>query len=216
MDELILEAKVRDQVGSNANKKLRREELIPAVLYQRGEDNQLLTLVSKDFDKVVFEAGTSTIITLDIEGNQKKVLIKDFQRHPYKNMYVHVDLLGVNMDEKLKVEVPIVLLNRDDIYLQPSVLIQSLNELEIECLPTDIPQQVEIDVQNMQYGDTFEVNDLDIAKDENITILTELDEVVCSLQEPREEEEEEDTEEVDAADVEVIGEEDEEEEAEEE
>lgn len=208
MNELTLQAKVRENVGSNANKKLRREDLIPAVLYQRGEENQLLTLVAKDFDKVIFEAGTSSIITLDIEGTKKKVLIKDFQRHSYKNMYVHVDLLGVNMDEKLKVNVPVVLLNRDDIYLQPSVLIQSLNEIEIECLPSDIPQQVEIDVQNMQYGDTFLVKDLDVAKDENITILTELEEVVCSLQEPREEEELEDTEEGDAADVEVIGEED--------
>lgn len=208
MNELTLQATVRENVGSNANKKLRREDLIPAVLYQRGEENQLLTLVAKDFDKVIFEAGTSSIITLDIEGTKKKVLIKDFQRHSYKNMYVHVDLLGVNMDEKLKVNVPVVLLNRDDIYLQPSVLIQSLNEIEIECLPSDIPQQVEIDVQNMQYGDTFLVKDLDVAKDENITILTELEEVVCSLQEPREEEELEDTEEGDAADVEVIGEED--------
>lgn len=216
MNELTLQATVRENVGSNANKKLRREDLIPAVLYQRGEENQLLTLVAKDFDKVIFEAGTSSIITLDIEGTKKKVLIKDFQRHSYKNMYVHVDLLGVNMDEKLKVNVPVVLLNRDDIYLQPSVLIQSLNEIEIECLPSDIPQQVEIDVQNMQYGDTFLVKDLDVAKDENITILTDLEEVVCSLQEPREEEELEDTEEVDAADVEVIGEEDDEEEAEEE
>lgn len=127
MNELTLKATVREKVGSNANKKLRKEELIPAVLYQKGKDNQLLTLVAKELDKAIYEAGTSSIITLDIEGTKKKVLIKDFQRHSYKNMYVHVDLLGVNMDEKLKVNVPVVLLNRDEIYLQPSVLMQSLN-----------------------------------------------------------------------------------------
>lgn len=204
MNELTLKATVREKVGSNANKKLRKEELIPAVLYQKGKDNQLLTLVAKELDKAIYEAGTSSIITLDIEGTKKKVLIKDFQRHSYKNMYVHVDLLGVNMDEKLKVNVPVVLLNRDEIYLQPSVLMQSLNEIEIECLPSDIPQQVEIDVQNMQYGDTFLVKDLDVANNEEITVLTDLEEIVCSLQEPREEEISD--EEVDAADVEVIGE----------
>lgn len=216
MNELKLKASVREEIGSNANKKIRREDLIPAVLYQRGEDNQLLTLVSKEFDKVLLEAGTSAIVTLEVDGKPKKVLIKDFQRHPYKNIYVHVDLLGVRMDEKLKVNVPIVLLNRDEIYLQPSVLLHSLNEIEVECLPGDIPQQVEIDVQNMQYGDSFTVEDLDVTKDENITVLTDLDEVICSLQEPREEEVDEEVEDVDAADVEVIGEEDDEEESEEE
>ncbi|MDO5026814.1 MAG: 50S ribosomal protein L25 [Tissierellia bacterium] len=206
MSELTLKARVRQEVGSNANRKLRKEELIPAVLYQKGEENQLLTLVAKEFDKVLSEAGTSTIVTLDIEGAKKKVLVKDFQRHSYKNMFVHVDLMGVNMDEKLKVNVPVVLLNRDDIYLQPSILMQALNEVEVECLPSDIPQQAEIDVQNMQYGDTYLVKDLDIASDESITILTDLEEVVCSLQEPREEEVSDDEEVVDAADVEVIGE----------
>lgn len=208
MSEILLKAGLREKTGSNANKKLRREELIPAVLYQKDEENQNLTLVAKEFDKVIAEAGTSTIISLDIEGSQKKVLIRDFQRHPYKNMFIHVDLLGVNMNEKLKVNVPIVLLNRDEIYLQPSVLMQAASEIEIECLPSDIPAQVEIDVQNMQYGDTFTVADLDIVKNEDIQVLTDLEEVICSLQEPREEavEEDEEGEEVSAADVEVIGE----------
>ncbi len=206
MSEILLKAGLREKTGSNANKKLRREELIPAVLYQKDEENQNLTLVAKEFDKVIAEAGTSTIISLDIEGSKKKVLIRDFQRHPYKNMFIHVDLLGVNMNEKLKVNVPIVLLNRDEIYLQPSVLMQAASEIEIECLPSDIPAQVEIDVQNMQYGDTFTVADLDIVKNEDIQVLTDLEEVICSLQEPREEVVEEEGEEVSAADVEVIGE----------
>lgn len=206
MSEILLKAGLREKTGSNANKKLRREELIPAVLYQKDEENQNLTLVAKEFDKVIAEAGTSTIISLDIEGSKKKVLIRDFQRHPYKNMFIHVDLLGVNMNEKLKVNVPIVLLNRDEIYLQPSVLMQAASEIEIECLPADIPAQVEIDVQNMQYGDTFTVADLDIVKNEDIQVLTDLEEVICSLQEPREEVVEEEGEEVSAADVEVIGE----------
>lgn len=207
MSEILLKAGLREKTGSNANKRLRREELIPAVLYQKDEENQNLTLVAKEFDKVIAEAGTSTIISLDIEGSKKKVLIRDFQRHPYKNMFMHVDLLGVNMNERLKVNVPIVLLNRDEIYLQPSVLMQAASEIEIECLPSDIPAQVEIDVQNMQYGDTFTVADLDIVKNEDIQVLTDLEEVICSLQEPREEVVEEDEgEEVSAADVEVIGE----------
>lgn len=206
MNEFNLKAEVRGKSGSNANRKLRREELVPAVLYQRDEENQLLSVVSKEFDKVLLGAGTSALVTLDIEGKKKKVLIKDFQKHPYKNMYLHVDFLGINMDEKIKVMVPVVLLNRDEIYLQPSVLMQLVNEIEVECLPSDIPQQVEIDVQNMQYGDVFKVGDLEIARDEKVQVLTDLEEDLCTLSEPREESVEE-TEEVDAADVEVVGEE---------
>lgn len=209
MSDLVLNAKVRDTIGSGSNKKIRREELVPAVLYQRGEETKNLTVIAKELDKVVQEAGTSSIVTLDMDGTKKKVLIKDFQRHPFKNMYLHADFLGVNMDEKIKVSIPVVLLNRDEIYVQPSVLNQSLTELELECLPGDIPQQAEIDVQNMQYGDTFTVADLDIVKNEDLTILVDLDELVCSLQEPREEAIEEDVEDVDAADVEVIGEDEE-------
>lgn len=209
MSDLVLNAKVRDTIGSGSNKKIRREELVPAVLYQRGEETKNLTVIAKELDKVVQEAGTSSIVTLDMDGTKKKVLIKDFQRHPFKNMYLHADFLGVNMDEKIKVSIPVVLLNRDEIYVQPSVLNQSLTELELECLPGDIPQQAEIDVQNMQYGDTFTVADLDIVKNEDLTILVDLDELVCSLQEPREEVIEEDVEDVDAADVEVIGEDEE-------
>lgn len=209
MNDIRLEAVRRNVTGSNANKKLRREELVPGVLYQRDEDNVNLSIVAKDFDKVINEAGTSAIITLDIEGEEKKVLIRDYQRHPFKNMFVHADFLGVNMDETLRVSVPIVLLNRDDIHLQPSILIQSLAELDIECLPGDIPSQVEIDVQDMQYGDTITVDDLDITKDEKITIHNDLEETIASLQEPKEEEDlDEEVEDVDAADVEVIGEED--------
>jgi len=211
MSDLVLNAKVREEVGSGSNKKIRREDLVPAVLYQRGEETKNLTVIAKELDKVVSEAGTSSIVTLDIDGTTKKVLIKDFQRHPFKNMFLHADFLGVNMDEKIKVSIPVVLLNRDEIYVQPSVLNQALTEIELECLPGDIPQQAEVDVQNMQYGDTFTVADLDIVKNEDLTILVDLEELVCSLQEPREEEIEEEVEDVDAADVEVIGEEESEE-----
>lgn len=204
MIELKLNAELREGKGTGVSRKLRREELVPAQLYQREKENINLQVVAKELDKVITEAGTSTIITLVVNGEEKNVLIKDFQRHPFKNQYLHVDFLGVNMNETLRVSVPVVLLNRDEIRLQPSVLMQQLEEIEIETLPKNMPSEVILDVENMEYNDVFYVKDLSIVNDENITILTDLEEVVCTLLEPQEEVIEDDVE-VSAADVEVIG-----------
>lgn len=211
MNELKLNAQLRDVKGTGASRQLRRENIVPAQLYQRDKENVNLQVVAKELDKIIAEAGTSTIISLVIDGEDHKVLIRDYQRHPYKNQYLHVDFLGVNLDEKLRVSVPVVLLNRDEIYVQPSVLMQHLEEIEIEALPMDIPSQVELDVQTMEYDDTFYVKDLEVVNNDKVEVLTDLEEAVVTLSEPVEENLDEEVEDVDAADVEVIGESDEEE-----
>src|SRR5699024_6994418 len=111
-------------------------------------------------------------------------------------------------------------INRDNIKLQPSVLVQSIDEIEIECLPKDIPNDASIDVIDMDFDTAILVEDLDIAKNEDITIWTELDEVVCTLVEPSYDEEEEDEEESEEAeevdmDVPLVSDEEDEEESEE-
>lgn len=206
MNGLKLNAQLRDVKGTGASRKLRRENVVPAQLYQRDKENVNLQVVAKELDKIIAEAGTSTIISLVIDGKDHKVLIRDYQRHPYKNQYLHVDFLGVNLDEKLRVSVPVVLLNRDEIYVQPSVLMQHLEEIEIEALPMDIPAHIELDVQKMEYDDTFYVKDLDVVNDDKVEVLTDLEEAVVTLSEPVEENLDEEVESVDAADVEVIGE----------
>ena len=205
MSEIKLAAKKRVALGSNANKKVRKEKYIPAVIYQRGEENVEIKVVDKEFDKVFGEAGTSAIITIDLEGTSRKVIVKDYQRHPIKNMYLHIDFQGVKMDELIKVTVPVVLVGRDEIRVQPSVLMQNISEVEVECLPGDIPAQAEINVEEMQYNDTFLVKDLDIFSNEKINVLVDGEDVVCSLIEPKEENLEVEEEEKSAADVEEIG-----------
>lgn len=208
MEDIRLNIELREGKGSNATRKLREDRIVPAVIYQRGEDNMSVQMLENELDKVIEQAGTSTIITLVLDGKEKKVLIKDYQKHPYKNRYLHVDFQGVRMDETIKVTVPVVLVGRDEISLQPSVLIQNLDEIEVESLPAYIPQTAEVHVKDMEYEESKFVKDLDIFEDENVTILAEDDEVVCTLTEPKEEIIDEDAEEVDAADVEVIGEDD--------
>lgn len=204
----------RSAVGSNKINKLRVKNLIPGVIYKRGEDTRHIQVDDSEFRKVYRVAGTTSVIDLELDGEVHPVIIKDLQSHPVKNQYLHIDFQELNMDEKLKVLVPINLINRDNIQLQPSVLTQLLNEVEVECLPSDIPSTADVDVAEMDFAAPKLVEDLDIASNEKISILTELDTVVCTLSEPSMEEEEELEDDMleDAADVPLVSDDEEEEE----
>lgn len=208
MTEYKLNATKREGSGKNRVDKLRAAGEIPAVIYQKGEENEMVQVKDLEFAHIYSKAGTSSLVDLAIDGATKKVLIKEVQRHPYRNEVLHVDFQGVRMDEAVRLMVPVVLLHRDEIRVQPSILLQMIDEIEIECLPGDIPAQAEVDVENMQIGDVITVADLDVAKNDKVNVLIDENEPVASLSEPQEEtaaeEEEEST---DAADVPVVGEE---------
>lgn len=215
MEKITLNVSKRDKVGKNNVDKLRLEKTIPGILYTKGEESVPVQVVEKELVKAFDEAGTSTLIDLNLDGDVKKVLFKEVQMHPFKNQILHFDAYAVNMKEKLRLSIPVVLLNRDEIHVQPSVLLQHLDEVEVECLPDSLPSTAEVDVENLEIGDTLLVKDLDVASEEGIDVLTDLEEAVCTLQEPREEElpeEEEGEETADAADVPTVDETEEEEE----
>ena len=206
MAEIVLQAQKREATGKNKVNKLRNEELVPAVIYAKGEENINVQVTSREFEKVLKKAGTSTIITLDFGDEKKDVLIKAYQNHPFKNIFLHVDFQAINQNETIRVQVPVVLVGRDDIRVEPSVLVQNIDVVEVECLPRYIPQTADVEVSDLQIGDNRTVADLDIAKVDDITILLEDDEVICSLQEPNEEEIPEEGEEADAAEVPTVDE----------
>ena len=213
MAKIVLQANKREATGKNQVKKLRNNELIPGVIYAKNQENVNVQFTARDFEQVLRQAGTSTIISLDIDGEGKEVLIKDFDSHPYKNQFLHVDFQAINQNETIRVTVPVVLLNRDDMEVVEGVLVQNLDDVEVECLPKYIPQTADVDVKEMQIGDNKTIADLDIFSNENITILAEEDDVVCSLQEVSEEEIiDEDAEAADAADVPTVDETEEDEE----
>ena len=206
MADLVLNANKREAIGKNKVNKLRAEDIVPGVVYAKNEDNINVQVISKDFDRILRQAGTSTIITLDIDGENKDVLIKEYQTHPYKNQYLHVDFQAINQNETIRVSVPVVLLGRDDLRIDDAVLVQNLDTIEVECLPKYIPQTAEVEISEMEIGDAKTVADLDIFENDNITLLEEDDEVICSLQEASEEEisEDEEGDDVDAAEVPTV------------
>lgn len=211
MAEYKLKAQKREAVGKNKVDKIRQNEQLPAAIFQKGKESEHITINDLEFKMLYQKAGMTSIIDLDVDGAVRPAIIKEIQRHPFKNQILHVGFQGINMDEKIKIEVPVELLNRDEIRKQPSVLNQQLDTIEVLVLPSNIPDSFSIDVQNMEYDDSFTVKDL-VGDNKDVEVLIDPEEVVCSLSAPREEKEEEAVE-TSAADVPVVGKEEKEEEA---
>ena len=206
MANLVLQAEKREATGKNKVNKLRNNELIPGVVYAKNQENVNVQFEAREFYKVLRQAGTSTIITLDVNGEGKDVLIKDFQTHPYKNQFLHVDFQAIDQNQAIRVSVPVNLIGRDDLNADAGVLVQNIDVVEVECLPKYIPQTADVEIKDLQIGENKTVADLDIFKDENINVLADAEEVICSLQEVSEEEISDDEETADAADVPTVDE----------
>ncbi len=203
MKTIHLNVQKREEIGTSGAKKVRAEGLVPGVFYAENEEPVAVVAKANELQKVVGSAGTSALVDMELDGKTTKILFKEIQEHPFKNQLVHFDAYGVNLKEKIKLFIPVVLENRDEIHAQPSVLLQLLEEVEVECLPTSLPSEAVVDVQNMEIGDTVTVADLDVSSIEGIEVLSEADEAVASLQEPREEEIDEEDD-ADAADVPTV------------
>lgn len=190
-DTITLALTKREVVGKNKVDKIRREGLVPGVIYSKGSEASQVTVAQKDLVKAYELMGTSNIFEINVDGEKSMVLFKEIQKHPFKNQILHFDLYLVDMSEKLKVTIPVVLEGKDDIKVQPSNLIQVIDEIEVECLPIDLPSEAIVNVTEMQIGDVKEVKDLDIANNDKIEIFVDLNEAVATLQEVQEVEEEE-------------------------
>ena len=186
----------RDAKGKNKVDKLRAKGEIPGVLYSKGEEAKLVSGLEKDLLKAYSEEGYSNIFEIEVDGETTSVLFKEVQMHHIKNAMVHFDLFEVDMNTELTVEVPVILEGRDEVKVQPSSLIQVLNEVQVTCLPKYLPSEAVVNVVEMQIGDVKTVADLDIYGDENIKIDIDAEETVATLVEPTEEKEPEEGEEV--------------------
>lgn len=193
MAAIKLQAQLRTGVGKNKVDKLRNADIIPAVIYSKGEETKTIQVDKRSFERVYKTAGTTSVIDLEIEGKTVPAIIKELQIHPFSKKYLHVDFQKLHMNEKVRLTVPIVLLGKDNIRIQPSVLMQQLDEVEIECLPKYIPEAAKVDVSNIDFNSPIYVSDLDVFNDENITVFNEPDELVANLIAPTTEEEAEET-----------------------
>lgn len=221
MAAIKIQVEKRTELGKNKVDKMRGAEIVPGVLYSKGEETRHVQVDRRSFDKVYRSAGMSTLIDLELEGTVEPVLIKEVQTHPFRNIYLHVDFQKLDMTQKVRLTIPISLHGRENMADQELILIQQLDELDIECLPGDIPESINVDVSGMDLNTPIFISDLEIFENEDVTVFRDADDVIANLIEATMEEELEELEELDelgeideldeTAEVPVIGEEDEEE-----
>ena len=190
MSPLTLNAEPREVTGRRPVRRLRRSGLIPAILYGPTTKPHNLQLRAIDVEKVLKEGGTTQLVDLHIKGRKRpiKVLIRDLQRHPVRRSLLHVDLIEVSLKEKLEVEVPVVLVGES-----PAVAAglgsvnQVLDTVAVRCLPTDIPQHLEVDLSALtQEHDIIRAGELKLPQ--GVELAEEPDAAVVVLEYAAEEE----------------------------
>ena len=159
----ILEAQVREPGNKNVARRVRRGGKIPAVLYGAGKDAAPVSVDPRHVTRILnSESGHNTIFDLALEGGERtKAMIVDWQYEPIKGKLLHIDLKRIAMDKKLVVTVPIVLKGEaEGVKQQGGIMEQILREVEIECLPSDIPAHIDADVSHLVFGAVLRVSDL--------------------------------------------------------
>ena len=175
---LIIKAKLRENKKPNA---LRATGFIPATIYGHGFESKSIQINAKDFSTIPHKA-YSHINELDIEGEEKyPILIRNVQVDPVRDNFLNVEFYRIKSDEKIRVKVPINYVGHSVAVVAGGVLIISYNEIDIQCLPKDIPDTIEVNLEQItEIGQTIQVRDLRVS--ENIQILAKPDEVIAKVE----------------------------------
>jgi len=187
MAQSTLFVKKREGVGKVAARKVRKEGAIPAILYGKETKPIPIAVNLVDFKKALStEAGENTLLELHIKQNSEEItklaLLRDIQFDYLTSKPIHFDFQEVLMKEKLTVKVPVRITGKAEGVKEGGILEEILREIEIECLPIDIPNSIEVDVSKLRIGDSVHIRDLTIS--EKVTVLHDPDETVVTILSP--------------------------------
>ena len=183
--KIEIKAETRSLQGTGASRRLRRESKVPGILYGAGKDAQPIQLDPKDlFFKLKMEAFHASILDMEIGTEKAQVLLRDYQMHPFKLMILHADFQRVAADRKIHMKVPLHFVNQDiapGVKLAGGAVQHVQNDLDITCLPKDLPEFIEVDLANLQAGHSLHisgmklppgVDSVSLAKGDDLTIAT--------------------------------------------
>jgi large subunit ribosomal protein L25 len=181
MSEIVVNAQVRTSTGKHA-KYARRELKVPGVFYAHGESNINLTVSKIQLDPLVYTAETHIIdLRLD-DGTSKKCILRDVQFDPVSDRPIHFDLQGLRENEKLTIEVPIILTGGTPVGVREGGMLQHIiHKLKVSCFPRDIPERIEVKVAELAINDSVHVRDLSVP---NVTVLENADSTVVAVMPP--------------------------------
>lgn len=188
MKKISLKASKRDVVGKKV-KRSRKEGIVPAVLYGQGEASQNIFIDYLELSRVYAKAGENAVIELEIEGKTVPALIHDIQNDPMSGKFSHIDFLQVNMKEEVEANIPLEFVGESPaVKANGGVLIKNLDEVEVKCLPADLPSKFEIDISAIvDFEDHIKIGD--IKAPEGVEIMGDKETVIALVERPRTEEE---------------------------
>ena len=181
-----LDIESRESVGKKSTKAIRREGKIPSTLYFKGEEPESIAI-----DKIkLYQALKSDqrVYEVELSGESQYVMVKAVQYHPVTDEIVHLDFMRVRRSEKMTISVPLVLIGKPIGVTEGGILSQSLNQIEISCFPTNVPEQIEVSIDNLGLNESISIADVSV-DDEEIEILSASDISVASIITPVVEEE---------------------------
>jgi len=187
-EQTFLEAKPRTPGTKNDARRVRRDGKVPAVVYGAGKPTVPVSVDPRQVSRILrSETGHNTVFDLAVDGERTKAMIVDWQYEPIKGALLHIDLKRIAMDQKLRVNVPIELVGEPaGVKQQGGILEQIVREVEVECLPGDIPNAIELSVAELVFGMVLRVSDL--PKSEKIKFVTDPDQPVAHIISIKEEE----------------------------
>ena len=192
MEIFDLKTTQRNTFGKGSARALRREGLIPAVLYGPKRDSVPLTISPLELDKIYKDSGTERVILslkIDNGGTQNvTVVVKEVQAAPVTGQYLHIDFYEISLNEEIVVNVPVEVTGRSKGVERGGFLQVVRHQLEISCIPTDMPEKIEVDVTNLDIGDSIHIGDLDLG--DKVEVLADTVHTVVTVVPPTVEEEE--------------------------
>jgi large subunit ribosomal protein L25 len=183
-NRVTLQAKPRTETGKGAARTLRRQGYIPGVIYGHGEETRACQVESKQVEKLLM-AGSyeSTVIDLKLEdGATSSVLIREVQVHPYRSEVLHIDFLTVRKGEKVKLEVPVRLVGLAPGVKEGGIMEHLRHDVEVRCIPSKIPEALDLEISEMNIGDSVTVADLQVPED--VEVLTDAAATIASIVPP--------------------------------
>ena len=164
MNQFELVAEKREDVGKGASRRLRRDGKLPGIVYGTDKEPVMITLPHNDvMHNLEHEAFYSQILTLNLGKDKEKVVLKDLQRHPYKRLLLHIDLLRVSENEALTMRIPLHFINEEKavgVKQGGGVVSHTMTEVDIVCLPKDLPEYIEVDMLEVELDQTVHLSDL--------------------------------------------------------
>ena len=184
-NEFTLEVIKREKEKKTIVKQIRKDGQIPGIYYSHDSKNSIPFYIKRNTLREAYKSG-ARIFNINVGSKKRSVIFKSVSYHPVTDQVIHVDLYGVKMDQAVTVSVELKLTGSAKGMIEGGILVQGLNEIELDCLPMDIPEFLEVDISNLNLGDSLRVANLNL--DEKFVVKTNEGQIIASVTHPMKEE----------------------------